>query len=224
MNLMDDVMSFLPTLLAGLAVVLVGLLVSWLFARALVRVLIWLRLDRVVARFRWGGALGKGDVRHTLYAGLGGVAGILLFLPFLDNALVVWKLTVLSRVLERLVFRVPDLLGSVLIMGVGYLVAAGVSRSVRQALYEENVARAALVGRVARAAVLVLAAAMALVELEFARTIVTYAFLIAFGALAAAFVLAVGLGSREAVALMWRDLLERRGRETEKAGTGTGEA
>lgn len=52
-------------------------------------------------------------------------------------------------------------------------------------------------------------AAITLVELNIAVTIVTGAFLIAFGALALCFVLAVGLGSKRGVELMREERFHR---------------
>ena len=60
-----------------------------------------------------------------------------------------------------------------------------------------------------RWATLVTVAAITLVELNIAVTIVTGAFLIAFGALALCFVLAVGLGSKRGVELMWEARFHR---------------
>jgi hypothetical protein len=209
-DLLGEVIEFLPALLSGLLVILVGLLVAWLVSRVVVRVLILLRLHRVVERFRWGSALAKGDVRHALYALVGGVAGAFTFLIFLGRALVLWRLTVLSGLLERLVLVVPSILEAVLILLVGAGVAAGAGRSVRRALVEEQMQRATLAARVVRAAILILAVAIALIEIDVAPNLVRSAFLIAFGSIALTLVLAVGLGSRRAVESMWEEALARR--------------
>lgn len=211
-DVVAQILAFVPALAAGLLVLVVGLLVAWLSARVVLRVMLLLRLDRVVARLGWGG-LARGDIRHTLFSLLGGAIGLLVFLIFLDNVFVIWHLTVLSRLLERFVLAVPDLLVAGLIMLLGTAVAAAVARSVRATLIEEEVERASLFAKITRAAVLTFAAALALLHLEVGRGLVIPAFLITFGALAIAFALAVGLGSRRAVEKMWDDLLVRRARE-----------
>jgi hypothetical protein len=218
-NVVSNVVEYLPSLLAGFVVLLLGLLIAWLVARALVRVLVWLRLDRVVSRLGWGRGLEKGDVRHALFELVGTLVGGLIFLVFLDNAFVIWRLTVLSRLLERVVFLVPQLIVAAIIMLVGLAVATAVGNRTRRALHEEEIERAGLVARLVRAAILVLATAMALVQLKLALNIVTYAFLMAFGALAATFVLAFGLGSRRAVEMMWEQVFEGR-RQPAKSKTG----
>jgi hypothetical protein len=207
-----QILAFVPALAAGLLVLVVGFVVAWLCARVILRISLLLRLDRVVARLGWGG-LARGDIRHTLFRLVGGVIGALVFLIFLDNAFVIWHLTVLSRLLERLVLVIPNLLVAGIILLVGTAVAAAVARAVRTTLAEEEVERASLFAKIARAAVLTFAVALALLHLNVGNGLVIPVFLVTFGALALAFALAVGLGSRRAVERMWDGLLPRHGRE-----------
>jgi Mechanosensitive ion channel, conserved TM helix len=215
-DLMSNIVSYLPTLLAGLIVMVLGAIVAWIVSKLIVRILIFLRLDRVIMRLGWGRALEKGDVRHSLFGLIGTVFGVLLFLVFLDNAVVIWKLTVLSQLLEKLVHLIPQLITAGIILLIGWGVAGAVSRGVQRGLVQEEFERARLVARIVRAAALVVASAIALVELDVAVVIVTGAFLIAFGALALCFVLAFGLGSRRAVEMVWEERFRRRAEERER--------
>jgi len=209
-EVMSNIADFLPTLLAGLIVLVMGTVIAWLVSKLVVRILLFLRLDRVIVRLGWGRALEKGDVRHSLFNLVGTTFGVLLFLVFLDNAIVIWKLTVLSQLLERLVLLIPQLIIAAIILMVGWGVATTVSRAVQRALYQEEFERARLGGRIVHAAVLVLSSAIALVQMGIAEAIVTGAFLIAFGALALSFVLAFGLGSKRAVEMMWEERFRNR--------------
>jgi hypothetical protein len=206
-DVMANIASYLPTLLSGLVVLVLGVFVAWLISKLTVRILIFLRLDRVILRLGWGRALEKGDVRHSLFGFVGTIIGLFVFLVFLENAILIWKLTVLSQLLDKLVELIPQLITAGVILLVGWGVAAGVSRAVLRALYQEEFDRARLVARMVRAAILVLTSAIALVELNIAVAIVTGAFLIAFGALALGFALAFGLGSKRAVEIMWEKRL-----------------
>jgi hypothetical protein len=202
-DVMAKIVGYLPTLLSGFVVLVLGALAAWLISKLTMRILIFLRLDRVVARLGWGRALEKGDVRHSLFGFAGIIVGLFVFLVFLENAILIWKLTVLSQLLDRLVELVPQLITAGIILLVGWAVAAAVSRAVLRALCQEEFDRARLVARLVRAAILVLTSAIALVEMDIAVVIVTGGFLIAFGALALGFALAFGLGSRHAVETMW---------------------
>ena len=216
-EVMSNIVNYLPTLLAGFIVLLFGAVVAWIVSRVVVRILIFLRVDRIVVRLGWGRALEKGDVRHSLVGILGVLLGLLIFLVFLDNAVVIWKLTVLAELLEKLVHLIPQLVTAGIILLAGWVVATAVSRAVQRALVQEEFERARLASRIVRSAILVIACAIALVELDVAVTIVTGAFLIAFGALGLTFVLAFGLGSRRAVEKMLEEHQQQLKEQREKA-------
>lgn len=69
---------------------------GWVLKRAVIRALIWLRLDRLGGNIGWRAAFGKGNVRAALYNLVGSIAMMIIVLLFLDNALDIWGLTVRS--------------------------------------------------------------------------------------------------------------------------------
>jgi len=202
--------DYVPTLAAGLLVLALGLVLGWLAKRAVVRILIWLRLDRLAGRVGWRSAFGKGDVRAALYELVGTVAFVLVALVFLDNALTIWGLAVLSRLMDNLVFTLPRLGLAALIVAIGIAVANAAAERAESALEEEEIAYARLLGKGLKAVLLAVVAALALWELDFARQIVLSGFVIAFGAMGVAFALSVGLGSRGAVQRGFEELFEKR--------------
>jgi hypothetical protein len=207
--------EYLPTLTAGLLVLGLGLAVGWVAKRAAVRVLIWLRLDRLAGRVGWRSAFGKGDVRAALYDLVGTLAFVLVVLVFLDNALTIWGLAVLSRLIDSFVVALPRLVLAALIVGVGVAVAGAAADRAEAALEEEEVGYARLLAKGLKAVLLAVVAALALWELDFARQIVLSGFVIAFGAMGVAFALSVGLGSARAIQQGWEALFEKRKRKPE---------
>jgi len=202
--------DYLPTLAAGALVLLAGVVLGWLAKRAVVRMLIWLRLDRLAGRVGWRSAFGKGDVRAALYDLLGTIALVLVVLVFLDNALTIWGLAVLSRLLDSLVFSVPRLTLAVLIVAVGVAIGNAVAERAERALEEEDIVHARLLAKALKAVLLAVVAALALWELDFARQIVLSGFVIAFGSMGVAFALCVGLGSARAIQRGWDEFFEKR--------------
>jgi hypothetical protein len=216
-DLLTGLAEYLPSILAGLLVLLLGLLAAWAASQLLVRVLVLMRLDRVLARLRWTSALESADARHTLFEIAGTLLGIFVFLVFLANALMIWHLTVLSDLFTRVLLRIPEIIAAVLILLVGWGIANLATRAVQKLLYREQVARARLVATLVRWAILVTTFAAALVELKVAVTIVTGAFLITFGTVALTIALAVGLGSRRGIELMWESYFQRHPSDEEGA-------
>lgn len=207
-----QVSDFMPTLLAGLVVLIAGAVAGWLLKRAVVRVLLLLRLDRLGGgRSAWRSAIGKGDVRAALYNGVGTIAGSVLFLVFVDNALEIWGLSVLARLVDQIIYYLPTLALAVLISWIGIALSSVLARRVEAVLIEEKVPRTALLVGLARSAFLSVVAALALWELNFAREIVLAAFLIGFGAIGVAFALGVGIGSARAIQAALSSVISARG-------------
>ncbi len=207
----DRVYAYMPTLLAGLLVMAAGVVAGWLVKRAIIRILIWLRLDRLGGRFGWRTALGRGDTRAALYNMVGTAGMIVVVLVFLDNALAILGLTVLSRLADIAVISLPNVALAALIAAMGVAVARIAGQRVEDAFEEENIPRARLAGRIVRSTLTTLGAALALWQLGFARQIVLAGFLIAFGAIGVAFALAVGLGSARALQRAWESFFEKPG-------------
>ena len=196
----QQVLNYMPTLLAGIVLLVAGAVAGWLIKRAVIRVLVLLRLDRLGGgRSAWRSVIGKGDVRAALYDGAGTIAGIVLFLVFLDNALQIWGLTVLARVIDEVIFYLPTLALAVLITWVGITLSNVLAGRVESLLDQEGIPRTALLVGLAKAAFLSVVAALAMWQLNFAREIVMAAFLIGFGAVGVAFALGVGIGSARAI-------------------------
>ncbi|GBD33228.1 hypothetical protein HRbin33_02209 [bacterium HR33] len=206
----DRVSAYLPTLAGGLLVLGLGIAAGWVAKRAVVRILIWLRLDRLAGRVGWRAALGKGDVRSALYEALGTAVMAVVILIFLDNALQIMGLTVLSRMIDSVVFYLLNLALVALIVGVGILVTNVVADPVEDALEEEEFEHARLLARGVKAVLWAVVGALALWQLAFAREIVLAAFLIAFGSVGVAFALAVGIGSAPAIQRGWESLLGKK--------------
>jgi hypothetical protein len=191
--------AFLPTLAAGLLVIAVGLIAGWLAKRAVVRTLVWLRLDRLAGRVGWRAGLGKGDVRAALYNVIGSVVMLVVVLVFVDDALNRLGLVALARIIDALVFYLPNLALVALVLGVGVALSNALSGRVAEALEEEGVAQARLIGKALKGALLSVVLALALWQLQFAREIVLSAFLICFGSLGVAFAIGAGLGTARAI-------------------------
>jgi len=206
----QQVADYLPTLAAGAVLIVLGIVVGWLVKRAIVRILVWLRLDRLGQKFGWRAALTKGDVRGPLYDLIGNGAWVLVTLVFLENALLIWGLDVLSRLVDRVIVFVPSLIVSGLAVGAGWLLAGTVATRVERTLDEEAIPHARLAAKGLHAALMTVVSALALWQLNVAREIVLAAFLIGFGAIGVAFALAVGIGSAKAIQRAWEDVFDKR--------------
>jgi len=195
-GLADNIIAYLPNLLAGIILVLIVWMAGWLIKRVLVQVSIMLRIDRFLKRSRWEADFAKADVRHGLYELIGNIGYTLVFLLFLDNAFIAWKLTILSDLLSKGILVLPKILIAVSIFGLGSLLAFWAQKSVLKSLYKEEVPKASLIARFVKIIVLLFFSAIALVELDVAREIVIIGFATIFISLGAISIVVTAIGGK----------------------------
>ena len=201
--------DFIPTLTAGIFVLLLGIGLGWLAKRATVRILVWLRLDRLSGYVGWRAAFGKGDVRAQLYELVGSVVMAIVILTLLEQAVQIWGLTVLAELIESIIEYLPRMALAALILGVGSVLVNTLAQRVQNTLEREQAPRPRLLAGILKASLLAVTIALSLWQLNFAREIVFAAFLIGFGAIGVAFAMAVGLGSAKAIQSGWEALFNK---------------
>ncbi len=196
-KLVQNIVDYFPNLIAGLLLIVVGVLAGWLIKRIVYQLCVLLRIERLLGSFRWGGEFSKADIRHALFRAIGNVTFFIIFLIFLNAALDAMKLSVLSNMIERGVNIIPRLLIALFIFGIGWIIARGVALSVRRALYREGVPRASLIARFSNAVILLFFFAMALVELDIARVVVIIGFSVIIVTLALLTIILVSMGGKD---------------------------
>jgi hypothetical protein len=198
-KLAQSVIDYFPSLIAGMLLIILGLIAGWLIKRIVRQLCAILRIERLLGSFRWGGEFSKADIRHALFNAIGNMAFFLVFLVFLNAALDAMKLFILSNMIQKSVGIIPRLLISLFIFGIGWLVSRWTALSVRRALYREGVPRATLIARFSSAVILLFFSAMALTELDIAREVVIIGFSVIILTLAVLTIIVVSIGGRELV-------------------------
>jgi hypothetical protein len=195
LGITDTFISYLPNLFGGILLVIIGWFLGWIIKRILVQLAMILKLERYLVRSRWGEDFVKADVRHGFYNFIGNFGFAIIFLIFLDNALIVWKLTILSDLLGKGILFLPKIIIALAVFGAGWLIASWVSRSMLRTMRREEIPRPSLISRFVKGVLLVFFSAMALVVLDVARQIVVIGFatiIITLGALTVVFAILGG--------------------------------
>jgi hypothetical protein len=196
---MDRFINYFPQLLVGLALLVCGLLLAWFIKRLLIHLVIILKLDHFLVRSRWRAAFQKADVRYGFYDFLGNIAAFIVFLAFLDFALIAWDLKILSDALEEVISIFPRFVASLIIFGAGWLLAQGAANALFRKLSSDMIPHAARISHYAQVMLVVFFAAMSLVELDIAREIVLIGFTVIFVVLGAIAVIITVLTAKRLV-------------------------
>jgi hypothetical protein len=199
-SVLGQVVGFLPNLVSGIVILVVGYLVSRLLGGLASRLSRRAGLDRFVShRLRPGAAAPRRSASSAVGAAVFWV-GVLVTLSLASRSL---GLTTLSAGLDQILGYVPRVIVAALIVGVAIAVAnvlADLSSNMTSPW----------VGRGIRVAVIALSVFMALDQLGIARNIVTTAFIAVVGAAAVAAAIAFGIGSID-VARNYSQRFARRG-------------
>lgn len=198
-GLIDKFIAYVPDLAAGIALVVIGWILGWFVKRVIIQVAVILRLERFLVRWRWGREFSRADIRYGLYGLLGNVAFVIIFFVFLDDALSVWRLTVLSDFLKAGIFFFPKLAVSLVIFAVGWLISTWAATALQRALRREELPRPTLVARYAKVLLLLFFAAMSLAALDIARDVVLIGFATIFVTLGVITTVVSAAGAKEFV-------------------------
>jgi hypothetical protein len=190
----DGLRLVIPRLLAMLSVVAAGWLIAAL-ARAITRkTLAWLRVARLAERTGTAELLRKAELPPAERLAASAVFWV-LFLGFLLAGLDALGFATLAAMRVELTVLLPRVVGGLVILAIGLVVANVVWRVVLLAAVNAGWPSARLVGGVVYFLLVTIAAAMALDHIGFARSIVIAAFAILVGATMLALAIAVGVGA-----------------------------
>jgi hypothetical protein len=194
-----QIINYLPSLLGGIILLLIGWLVGWLIKRITVQLLVVLRFEKLFIRLQWRRALSKADIRYALFNLIGNIVFFIVFLIFLNSALDAMKLTILSTLIQQGVVFIPKLIIALLIFGMGWIIASRVSNSVHNALLKENTPHYSLISRFIKFVAIFFFASMSLVEIDIAPQIVVIGFTTIMITLGIIIVTIIAFGSRSSV-------------------------
>jgi len=176
LDLVNKFVGFIPRLLTGMSLLILGLLVAWFVKRLVIQLSIALRLEKFLIKFRWGKTFSKADVRYDFYNFLGNIFFFFILLAFIDLSLIAWNLKFLSDLLGEAISLFPRIVAAAVILGIGWFLALWAANGLVVVLLRENIKRAMAIALYARVALVVLFSAMAFVELDVASGIVTIGF------------------------------------------------
>lgn len=199
-------LAFLPSLLAMLIVLTVGLILAWAVSHLVERLLRVLGLDSLSNRIGVSAALARGGVKNE-FSHLAGTGAYWLIVIFaVMGSLSVLNLEPVKQFAVALLAYLPHLFLATLILLAGYLLSNFISQAVLIAAVNAGLPPARMLAAFSRWAVQLVALAMALEQLGIAETVVVVGFALLMGGVVLAGAIAFGLGAKD----LAKDYLERR--------------
>ena len=199
--------SFLPNLLAVLAILVGGWIVAKVTQTVLVRLLRAVKADSLAEKIQLAEMLAKGGIQRTFSQLVGVMAYWVVMLVVLVAALNALQLTATAELLQRFVGFLPAVVTSILILILGIPAAAFLAATVRTVASNAGIAQPQVLGQFVQSFVIIFVVVVALQQLEI--QFVGNAFLIILGAISFGGALAFGLGCKDLAGRWVSGLVDR---------------
>jgi hypothetical protein len=209
-QMLTKIMAYLPVLLGALVILIVG----WIVAKAIRRLVDWLlktaRFDVLADKAGISEILRKGDLGISAREVVSRLVYWLIMIMVLVMTVDALGLPKTSDVLASLFAYIPRVIAALLVLVVAMFLASFVSGIVRTAAGNARMPRPEILAGISRWAIIIFAATIAMVELGIAPLLVTTTFNIILGGIVLALALAFGLGGKDAAARYLEELREKR--------------
>jgi hypothetical protein len=210
-QLLLQVMNKIPSVLAAIVLLLVGMVVARGLRAAVEKFLKFVRLDEHTDKIKLNEVLARLGFGRSPGQLVGFLVYWLIILLFLVSAANAVELTVVSELLEQFVLFIPKVIGAVLVLAGGLLLGHLVAEIVRNAAVANRIDGAVALSKAAQFVVIAFAAIMALEQIDIDTTIVTSSVQIILAAIGLGLAIAFGLGGKDKAAEVIRNFTEKRG-------------
>ncbi|MCA9470833.1 MAG: mechanosensitive ion channel [Nitrospirales bacterium] len=196
----SDVVSFFPTLLEALLLLLLGVLLAKLVGVATTRLLRLFGLDRLLGRTAIQTLLERSGTKKKISEILGMTSFWVIFLLFLISASRTVGLAIVSEALTSLAYYIPKVGIAILILVLGLMAANFVRELILLACSTAGIVQGAIVAQAFYVAGILLVVVTAINELGIDTGLLNNTITLLVAGLIAGAALSFGLGSRAAVA------------------------
>ena len=209
-QMLTRILAYLPVLLGALVILIVG----WLIAKAIKRIVDWLlkliRFDTLADKAGISAILRKGDLEISAREVVSNIVYWLIMIMVLVMTVDALGLPKTSDVLASLFAYVPNVIAALRVLIVAMFLASFVSGIVRTAAGNANLPKPEIFAGISRWAIIIFAVTISLEQLGIAPLLVTATFNIILGGVCLALALAFGLGGKDAAAKYLEELRKRR--------------
>lgn len=198
-KIFNDIVNFIPNLINGLIILIVGYLIAAIVRWLLKTILQRLKFDVLIERTGITGALKGLGVRVPLSVILAQIVFVLLLISFFITATRLMGLEAVSLLLEQLLTYLPNIIAAAIVFLLGGMAAQFAGNMVSAALLAGGLNYGARVGRGLQYLISVFVLILALSQLGIDTAILVTAVTIMIAAFGLAIGLSLGLGARPIV-------------------------
>jgi len=195
-NCFNDIMEFLPTVLASIMILFIGILLALFMKFIFHRIFRTLKLDTFLDRSGLVELLKKSGLKENPSTMFAKFIGWLTFLVFALTAINTLQIQIAGKFFEGILMYLPHLFAALLIILAGYLLSNFIYRTVLIAAVNADNRFARPVSKSVKYAVIFFSVTMALEQLGIGKETVIIAFSIIFGGIVLGCSIAFGFGGK----------------------------
>ncbi|MGH7261399.1 MAG: mechanosensitive ion channel family protein [Nitrospiraceae bacterium] len=208
-QLLSEILVKLPSVLAALLLLLIGMVVGKIIRAAVEKFLKFVRVDEYTEKVKVNELLARLGFGQSPAFVVGFLVYWLIILVFLVSAANAVQLTVVSQLLERFVLFIPKLIGAVVIVASGLLLGHFFGEVVLNAATANKLDSAVAFSKTVRVVVVVFAGVMAIEQIGIDTTIITSSIQIILGTIGLAVAIAFGMGGKDVAAEIVKNFVAR---------------
>jgi len=208
-QMLTRILAYLPVLLGALVILIVG----WIVAKAIRRLVDWLlktlRFDVLADKAGISEILKKGNLEISARELVSNIVYWLIIIMVLVMTVDALGLPKSSDILSSLFAYIPKVIAALLVLIVAMFLASFVSGIVRTAAGNAKLPKPEMLAAISRWAIIIFAITISLEQLGIAPLLVTATFNIVLGGIVFALALAFGLGGKDAAAKFLEELRKK---------------
>ena len=203
----NQLMSFVPTILGAMLILLVGGVIAKALEQLIIRVLKLITLDKIADQIQLSTILSRGGIRRKLSELIGAVIYWIVMLAFVMTALNALNLTVAAELFQQIVSFLPNVIAAVFILIVGVFASAFLATTVRTAASNAGIVQSHLLAQAVQVVVIIFTGVAALQQLQI--QFVGEVFLIILSGISLGAALAFGLGCKDLAGRWLSDVIDQ---------------
>ena len=196
-NTLTAIINFIPRIINGLIILLLGYIISALVRWLLRLVFRSIRLDQLAERAGINNAMSSLGVRASLSDMLAQIAFFFLLLSFATSAVSLVGLTALADLLQGVLHFIPRAISAAILVVFGSMLARFLCNAIIAVADNVNIAYGKALGKIIEYAIVAFVVVLAISTLGVDTTILTTSFTIIVAAAGLAIALTFASGSRE---------------------------
>jgi len=204
---LNQLLTFAPTVLGALLILLLGGLIAKLIEQVIVRALKVVTLDKIAEQVQLSAMLAKGGIRRKPSELVGAVIYWIVMLAFVMTAMNALGLDKAAEWFAGIINYLPQVVGAVFILIIGSFAGAFLAATVRTASSNAGILQSHLLGQVVHMVVITLSIVAALKQVGF--EFVDQVFLIILAGISLGSALAFGLGCKDLAGRWMSDFVEQ---------------